>query len=78
VAFFVPSIQFFFGLPRALFCFCIHSRRYYTSHVEYKILYQNMPDYQPLRHYERVMRGRSCWRHCAIDSRWCHWNFSLT
>jgi hypothetical protein len=22
-------------------------------------------------------RGRSSWRHCAIDSRWCLWNFSL-
>jgi len=24
MAFFIPSIQFFFGLPRALFCFGIH------------------------------------------------------
>jgi hypothetical protein len=24
MAFFIPSIQFFFGLPRALLCFDIH------------------------------------------------------
>jgi hypothetical protein len=24
MAFFIPSIQFFFGLPRALFCFGTH------------------------------------------------------
>jgi hypothetical protein len=24
MAFFIPSIQFFFGLPRALLCFGIH------------------------------------------------------
>jgi hypothetical protein len=24
MAFLIPSIQFFFGLPRALFCFGIH------------------------------------------------------
>jgi hypothetical protein len=42
------------GIPNKT---CQTSGRYYTSHVEYKMLYQNMADYQPLRRYERGQAG---------------------
>ena len=44
MAFFIPSIQFFFGLPRVLFCFGIHFNAILASIYIYIYVWGNSPN----------------------------------
>jgi len=52
MAFLIPSIQFFFGLPRALFCFGIHFNAItqYTCQIliklEFSYKFPKIPKYK--------------------------------
>ena len=51
MAFFIPSIQFFFGLPRALFCFGIH----------FNAIFGSLPSAQSKAvHYKTLMECSDC------------------
>jgi hypothetical protein len=54
------------------------------SPFEFKVLYQHVPDYHLLHRCEGARGGRvvKALRYKpagrGFDSRWCHWNFSVT
>ena len=61
MAFFIPSIQFFFGLPRALFCFGIHIRE--LKQYDYTLITNLM---HWLLFIHKILCSSTCFEHQVL------------